>query len=239
VVGVLDKSGSVLDNLILTNIESVWQVHNHTTELDSLTAHDHSPVLGSAFKTGLPNGNEEDEITALLIQFRSAMGAVQLPRIVNSNTNMQAASPAFETQRLFSLLGIGVNMIKSFAYIIIIIAGLSIFISLYNALKDRKYDLAIMRSLGASRSKLFIHVILEGVLITILGGLLGFLLGHSLVEILVSFYEKSEEIGITGMVVVPNEFTVLLLSVSVGIIAALIPALNAYRTDISKVLAQD
>ncbi|MFT6971577.1 MAG: putative ABC transport system permease protein [Roseivirga sp.] len=238
VVGVLAPSGAVLDNLILTNIESVWQVHDHA-ETDSVDVHDHSPVLGSAFKTGLPLGDEEDEITALLLQFRSAMGAVQLPRMINSNTNMQAASPAFETQRLFSLLGVGVNMIKSFAYIIIVIAGLSIFISLYNALKDRKYDLAIMRSLGASRTKLFIHVILEGVLITVLGGILGFFLGHGLVEVLVSYYDKSEEIGITGMVIVSNEFTVLVLSVGVGIVAALIPALNAYRTDISKVLAQD
>jgi putative ABC transport system permease protein len=238
VIGILAPSGSVLDNLILTNIESVWQVHDHA-EVDSTAIHDHSPVLGSAYETGLPNGDEESEITSMLIQFRSAMGAIQLPRMINSNTNMQAASPAFETQRLFSLLGIGVNMIKSFAYIIIVIAGLSIFISLYNALKDRKYDLAIMRSLGASKTKLFIHVIFEGILITVLGGILGFLLGHGLVEILVSYYEKSEEIGITGMVIVNNEFSVLLLSVGVGVIAALIPAFNAYRTDISKVLAQD
>ena len=238
VVGVLAPSGSVLDNLIITNIESVWQVHNHT-EVDSTATHNYSPVLGSAYETGFPNGDEESEITSMLIQFRSAMGAVQLPRMINSNTNMQAASPAFETQRLFSLLGIGVNMIKSFAYIIIVIAGLSIFISLYNALKDRKYDLAIMRSLGASKTKLFIHVIFEGILITVLGGLLGFVLGHGLVELLVSYYEKSEEIGITGMVIVNNEFSVLLLSVGVGVLAALIPAFNAYKTDISKVLAQD
>lgn len=238
VLGILAANGSVLDNLILTNIESVWQVHDHEEE-DSTATHDHSPVLGSAFQTGLPNGDEASEITSMLIQFRSAMGAVQLPRMINSNTNMQAASPAFETQRLFSLLGIGVNMIKSFAYIIIVIAGLSIFISLYNALKDRKYDLAIMRSLGASKTKLFVHVIFEGILITVLGGLLGFLLGHGLVEVLVSYYEKSEEIGITGMVIVNNELSVLLLSVGVGVLAALVPAFNAYRTDISKVLAQD
>ena len=93
--------------------------------------------------------------------------------MINANTNMQAASPAFETQRLFSLLGIGVDMLRSFAYIIIVIAGLSVFISMYNALKDRKYDLAIMRSLGASRGKLFVHVIIEGIIITTLGGLLG------------------------------------------------------------------
>ena len=238
VVGILEPSNSALDNLILTNIESVWQVHDHEEEAEE-AEHDHEPVLGSAYETGLPEGDEEDEITSMLIQFRSAMGAVTMPRMINSNTNMQAASPAFETQRLFSLMGIGVNMIKSFAYIIIVIAGLSIFISLYNALKDRKYDLAIMRSMGASKVKLFVHVIFEGIIITTIGGLFGFLLGHGLVEILIGLYEKSDAIGISGMVLVKGEFYVLLISVGVGVLASLLPAISAYKTDISKVLAQE
>lgn len=238
VVGILEPSGSVLDQLILTNIESVWAVHEHEEE-DHEQDHEHEPALGSAYETGLPDGDEEDEITAMLLQFRSPLGAVQLPRMINSNTNMQAASPAFETQRLFSLLGIGVDLLRSFAYIIIAIAGLSIFISLFNALKDRKYDLAIMRSLGASRAKLFVHVILEGIIITILGGGLGFLLGHGLTEFLAGTYEKSSEIGITGFIFVNQEIYVLFFSIAVGFLAAIIPAIQAYKTDISKVLAQD
>ncbi len=241
VVGTLSASGSVLDNLILTNIESVWAVHDHEEEHEHEEGeeHDHEKVLGSAYKTGLPEGDADDEITSLLVKYRSPMGAVQMPRMVNSGTNMQAASPAFETQRLFSLLGIGVDLLKSFAYIIIIISGLSIFISLYNALKDRKYDLAIMRSLGASRTKLFVHVILEGIIITILGGILGYILGHGLTEVLAGSYEKSDEVGVTGLVFVNQELYVMLIAIGVGILASLIPAFNAYRTDISKVLADD
>lgn len=253
VVGIFKPVDNVLDNLILTNIESVWAVHKHEEEqheeehkhdgeghehVDEKHEHDeHEPEVGSAYETGFPRGDADAEITSMLIRFRSPLGAVQLPRMINADTNMQAASPAFEVQRLFSLLGIGVNMIRSFAYIIIVIAGLSIFISLYNALKDRKYDLAIMRSLGASRGKLFVHVVLEGVLITFLGSILGFVLGHVLVEVLTSYYEKSQAAGISGRVFVNREWTVLALSLGVGVLSALIPALNAYRTDISKVLS--
>lgn len=239
VVGILKNSGSVLENLILTNIESVWAVHDHEEEEE----HEHEEEgheekeLGSAYETGFPEGDADDEITSMLITYRSPMGAVQMPRMVNSNTNMQAASPAFETQRLFSLLGIGVDMLRSFAYIIIVIAGLSIFISLYNALKDRKYDLAIMRSLGASQGKLFVHVVLEGIIITTLGGILGMILGHGLMELLANSYEKSDDIGVTGLVFVNQELYVLLISIGIGVIASLIPAFNAYKTDISKVLA--
>lgn len=239
VVGILASNGSVLDNLILTNIESVWAVHDHAEEHEEGEVHEHEKVLGSAYQTGLPEGDADDEVTSLLIKYRSPMGAIQMPRMVNSSTNMQAASPAFETQRLFSLLGIGVDLLKSFAYIIIIISGLSIFISLYNALKDRKYDLAIMRSLGASRTKLFVHVILEGIIITVLGGILGYILGHGLTEVLAGSYEKSDEVGITGLVFVNQELFVMLIALGVGILASLIPAFNAYKTDISKVLADD
>ena len=241
VAGILEPSGSVLDNLILTNIESVWAVHEHEEEHAHEEGEEHAyeKVLGSAYETGLPAGDEDAEVTSLLVKFRSPMGAVTLPRMINSQTNMQAASPAFETQRLFSLLGIGVNMLRSFAYIIIFISGLSIFISLYNALKDRKYDLAIMRSLGASRTKLFVHVVLEGIIITTLGGLLGLLFGHGLMELLAGYYEKSDEVGVTGLIFVQEELYVLLISVGVGIVASLLPAFNAYKTDISKVLADD
>lgn len=246
VTGILEPAGNVLDNLILTNVESVWAVHEHEEEEDNehekgLTHKEEEhkvKVLGSAYKTGLPEGDEDEEITSLLIKYRSPMGAVQMPRMINANTNMQAASPAFETQRLFSLLGIGVDMLQSFAYIIIVIAGLSIFISLYNALKDRKYDLAIMRSLGASRARLFVHVVLEGQMITFLGGVLGFVLGHGLMELLADSYEKSNQMGITGLVFVNRELYVMLISVGVGLIASLIPAFNAYKTNISKVLAE-
>lgn len=236
IVGILEENNSVIDKLILTNIESVWAVHDHDEEHHE----EHSePQLGSAYETGFPEGDEDAEITSMLIKFRSPMGAVTLPRMINADTNMQAASPAFETQRLFSLLGIGVDLLKAFAVIIIIIAGLSIFISLYNALKDRKYDLAIMRSLGASKTKLFFHVVLEGVIITVLGGLLGFLIGHGLTEFLAGLYEKSDEIGLTGLIFVKQELAVMLISVGIGIIASLIPAINAYKTDISEVLAKE
>ncbi|WP_420385163.1 ABC transporter permease [Roseivirga sp.] len=238
IVGILEKNNSVIDNLILTNIESVWAVHEHDEEEHEDGAHG-LPQIGSAYESGFPEGDEDAEITSMLIKFRSPMGAVTLPRMINANTNMQAASPAFETQRLFSLLGIGVDLLKAFAAIIIIIAGLSIFISLYNALKDRKYDLAIMRSLGASRTKLFVHVILEGIIITVLGGALGFLLGHGLTEFLAGLYEKSDDIGLTGLVFVNREWIVMLISVGIGVLASIIPAVNAYKTDISEVLAKE
>ncbi|UZR92778.1 ABC transporter permease [Chondrinema litorale] len=253
VAGILSFSNSVLDNLILTNIESVWNVHEHAeeeehtkenhegdhihaeeklrTNNDSLTTQ--NPVLA-----GFPKGDDDSEITSMLVKFKSPMAAITMPRIINQQTNMQAASPAFEIARLFSIMGIGVDMLTWFAYLMVFIAVLSIFIALYNALKERKYDLAVMRSLGSSRATLFILVIVEGVLISILSGVLGLLLGHAVLEVIGTLVEEGQKAGITGSVILNEEIYVFVATALLGVFTAVIPAFQAYRTDISEVLAQ-
>ncbi len=237
VTGVLKPSGKVTDNLIFTSVQSVWLMHQTHGEEEIHEEHaseETTEVLGIQVTS---EQLEEKDITSLLVQYRSPMAAVQLPRMVNSQSSMQAASPAFETARLFSLIGVGVEVVEGFAYLIIFMAGLSVFIALYNSLKERQYDLAIMRSLGASRLKLFVHIILEGIIITLLGGVLGFVLGHGVIELLGRVFLGSQA-GVTGLVLLSAELYILVVSLLLGILASLIPAISAYKTDISKVLAK-
>src|SRR5690606_28888427 len=236
IVGILEKSGSIVDNLILCNLESVWDVHglhhgdhdhshdhHHEHEHGEQHAHEHSHEDGhqhdhdhdhhahkheheehhahehkhdaevtnpEELVSEKPNDmfvksigadmleDRGEEVTALLIKYSSPAALGVIPRLVNESTDMQAASPAIESTRPFSVLGVGLDSVAIVDYIIMLIAGLSVFISLYNALKDRKYDLAIMRSMGASQTKLFGLVLVEGLVITLIGGIVGLLLGH-------------------------------------------------------------
>ena len=214
VVGILEPSHSVADNLLFTNIASIWRVHD---------LHD------------VPDSTKE--ITSLLIRFRNPIAALQLPRMINTYTNMQAASPAFETARLFSILGVGVDVLLGLASTIIIVSALSIFIALYNSLKERRYDMAIMRSMGAGRSRLFTEVVMEGTALTLCGSVLGILLGHLLVFGFTTMVEEGARTGISGLVFYREELFVVIASVVLGVICSLIPAWQAYRTDIHKVLS--
>lgn len=238
VKGVFKRTNTVLDNLILTNIESIWEMHEEHDE-DSTE----SEVLAdSAFNASrlVPTVAATDsvkELTSILIQYRSPLGAIQLPRFVNSQSSLQAASPAFETARLFSILGVGADILMGFAYVLIIISGLSIFIALYNSLKERRYDMAIMRSMGATRSRLFIAILMEGGILTLLGSFTGLLMGHGVLIILSAFLEETQKAGISGFVFYQQEWIILVGSLLLGLCCALIPAIQAYRTDISKVLA--
>jgi len=219
VKGILQQQGNVTDNLILTNVGSVWKMHND---------HEESDV----------HHEEPKELTSLLIQYRSPMSVAMFPRMVNETTNMQAASPAQESTRLFSLIGVGIDTLQWFAVLIMLIAAISVFVNLYNSLKERSYDLAIMRTLGASRNQLFFIVISEGIMLTLAGTLTGMALGHLAIQ-LIGSYQESSQARMTGIVLLSDELYLFVAGLGIGIFAAVIPAIQAYRSNISKILSQN
>ncbi|MBB5643887.1 ABC transporter permease [Pedobacter cryoconitis] len=233
VVGILAPQGNVTDNLILTNISSVWKMHEDHEKEEAAEHHDHKNHRPD--QTG---HSDEKEITALLIQYRSPMSVVMFPRMVNQSTNLQAASPAMESTRLFSLIGVGVDTLKWFAALIMLIAAISVFVNLYNSLKERSYDLAIMRTLGASRSQLFCIVIFEGILLTLAGTIIGMVLGHLVLQ-LIGNYQESSQARLSGFILLKDEIYLFVAGLAIGIFAAVIPALQAYRSNISKILSKN
>lgn len=138
VVGILAPSGSVLDRLILTDSASVWQVHEDATALDE----DDREVMA-----------QEREITLALVKYKTPMAALTFPRFVNNNTEMQAVAPALEISRLLHLLGLGTDVLRAFAGVLLLTAALSVFIALWSAVRERRADLAVLRMLGAPPAK--------------------------------------------------------------------------------------
>ncbi|HWA33099.1 MAG TPA: FtsX-like permease family protein, partial [Cyclobacteriaceae bacterium] len=138
---------------------------------------------------------------------------------------------------LFSILGIGVDVLRGFAYVLIFISALSIFIALYNSLKERQYDLAIMRTMGASRLRLLISVMLEGTILTAIGTLLGLLLGHSAVYAFSMAFDQSQKVGLTAFTMYSEEYFLVTASLLLGVICSVVPALQAYRVNIHNILA--
>ena len=232
VVGIMQPTGTILDDLILTNVESVWDVHDLVSEPVNATKKMRYRLVPS-----VDASDTTKEITSLLIKYRSPLAAVQLPRLINSQTSLQAASPAFEIARVFSILGVGVDIVKVFAYVLIAISGLSIFIALYNSLKERAYDMAVMRSMGAPRLKLFVSILLEGGLLTFLGCLIGMGIGHGVLMLLPAIVKQTEKTGINGLIFYPEEWILLVGSLLLGLICAAIPAMQVYRSDVSKILS--
>lgn len=234
VAGIMRPTGTILDDLILASVESIWSVHDVPA---TVLAGDDTTEIRSRLVPSVPVSDSTKEITSVLIKYRSPLAAVQLPRLINSKTNLQAASPAFETARIFSILGIGVDIIRAFAYVLIAISALSIFIALYNSLKERAYDMAVMRSMGASRTKLLVSVLLEGGLLTFLGCVIGMGMGHGVLMLLPAILKQTEKTGINGLIFYPEEWILLVGSLFLGLVCAVIPAVQVYRSNVSKILS--
>ena len=167
------------------------------------------------------------------------MGMIALPRFINENTKMQAASVAFEINRLFSLLGVGLDTLRALALIIILIAGVSVFVSLYNSLKERKYEMALMLSMGATRTRLFVMLLLEGLLLALLGYVLGIVLSRLGLWLFSRAAESDFHYSFADFGLLTEEIWLLGGAILIGILAAALPSLGVYRLNLSRTLAEE
>lgn len=255
VVGILQANGSVLDRLILTPVASVWQVHAHEVAEEHAheneareheagashqqNAEDH-PAIASDPDTHTPAATpaSERELTALLLQFRSPLAVATLPREINRQSALQAASPAMEAARLQQLTAQLLVAVQAIAGLLVVAALLSLFATLYQALEQRRAQWALMRMLGASRLKLFGSMVLEGAMLSSLGTLLGLLLAHGLLWLLALWLAHTRHVPLPLASFHPAELYLMLLAPTVGVLAACFPAWRASRTPVALTLTQ-
>lgn len=227
VVGVLAPCGCVLDRLVLTATESVWAVH----EVGHGKADAHDDDHDAARE------DEQREITLALIRYRSPLAAVSFPRFVNSTTKLQAAAPALEITRLLRMVGVGADVLRGFGVVLLLTAALSVFIALWNAVRERRADLALLRMLGASPARLAGLLLCEALWLAVLASGLGLLVGHGLTGLLGYLLQAEQSLPLTGWLWLGVEAWVPVLALGVAVLAALLPALSAYRVEAGQLLS--
>ena len=247
VVGVLGETGAIIDRLVLTSVESVWRVH------DVQYAHARSMILGdygakgtsttasgveSPTNGGNAAANGRREVTALLLRLASANSQSSIERYIDGRPTLRWASPSQEVRRFLSLLGIGSKALRAMSFVLIAMAALSICAVLFTTMRRRRYDLAIMRSLGASSARLLAAILLEVIILATVGAALGLIIGHGTVELIGEIVPQSRPMALTGSRFLSSELLVLLLSFGACLLGALLPAVSAYRIDVTKILAR-
>ena len=279
VVGILKPSGTVLDQLILCNSETVWAVHDHDHEDHDHEGHEHEghehgehdhaghehgehdhghdhdghehahkeidetlppgsiPAKAAPKKKSLVEHVDKD-ITAILLQFKNkGVMALNFPRNINENTDLMSANPAWEINRVRDMMGTGTDVLRLIAGAIILVSAISLFISLFSSLRGRKYELALMRVMGGSRNTLLSLILLEGLLLSFIGFIIGIFLGHLAMLVLGGQLEASYKYSFTPWMWLKEEWIVLAVVLMIGLIASILPAIKASNTDISETLA--
>ena len=221
VVGVLAANASVLDRLILTDTASVWKVHEDYSAADD----EDRKVM-----------EEEREVTMALVRYKSPLAAMSFPRWVNTSTEMQAAAPALEVTRLLHMLGLGTDVLRAFAGMLLLTAGLSVFIALWNAVRERRGDLALLRMLGAPPGRIAALLLTEALWLGLMAALLGLALGQCFVLALGWMLGLDQSLLLAGALWPAELLWVPALALGVSLGAALLPALGAYRSDVLQLL---
>jgi putative ABC transport system permease protein len=221
VVGVLARTESVVDRLVLTDKASVWQVH----EGDAADEVERRIL------------EAEREVTAILVRYASPMGAAIVPRQINAESQLQAASPANEIARLFAVVGVGIETMRGFAWILIGSSLLALFVTLFNALEERRYDIAIMRLVGASGARVAWLLLLEAWLLAAAALALGLALGVAAVAVVDSWLVEARAFSLSATAIGPAMGLVVMVALAVATLAAVLPAWRAARMDVSRVLA--
>jgi putative ABC transport system permease protein len=221
VTGRLARCGCVLDRLAVTSLESVWAVHEDMMAADE----DDRRALAA-----------EREVTLLLVTYRTPLAAVTMPRWVNAQAELQSASPALESARLLRMIGVGTEVLRGFGVVMLLVAGLSVFIALSHAVREREADLAMLRMLGAPPARLAALVGAEALWLVAIGSAIGLVLGHGLTHLLGSMLASQRSLAVTGLWWSADEAMILLGAALLAVLAAALPSWRAFRLDVTTLL---
>jgi putative ABC transport system permease protein len=216
VVGILEPSQSVVDQLILTPMQSIWDVH---------------------LEEGETSDEADLEITAMLLKKRNPLAVLTIPNMLRE-TNMQVALPAIEVNRMTQQFGLGTAALRAIAMLIMALSFASIFISVLDNIRSRKHELALMRTMGGTPSSLYRLLLAEGGLLSLGGTLLGLGLSRVALLALSNVVESQFHYDLSDVGVLSSEWVVASAAVGVGLVASAIPAACSLRLDISKTLKE-
>lgn len=242
IVGVLAPTGTPNDRGAFVNIEGFYLLEGHIApDRDEASGIEKkgtivAPERESALsKVRLPI--EKREVTAILIKSEGPR-AIGLQKDVNKTQFAQAISPIAE---IAGLLGLFIQPIKwallALTSMVCLVSAISILVSIYNSMSERKRDIAVMRALGASRDHVTLIILVESVLIALGGGIIGWVAGHAVGPLANAWTESATGVRIqffnVNSALEPWIVPGLIL---IGTLAGIIPAMSAYRTSVAKSL---
>ena len=180
----------------------------------------------------------EREVTSILVRNGNIMFAPAMQNAINEGIQAQAAAPIGEINKLMNLIvGPLLTALLAITLITCVVAAVGILVSIYNSMNDRRRDIAVMRALGARRSTVTAIIICESFLVAIIGAVTGWILAHAAIWAYSGRIEAQTGVQVGFFTTSTYEFLVLPLVLGLALIAALLPAWSAYRTDVGSNLA--
>ena len=255
IVGVMDPTGTPNDRAAFVNLEGFYLMDGHAkpveeTEAETIQAPEQTEAPAGEIKAPVADQRaakrddyrllsiEEREVTALLVRTGNIVFAPSMQNAINEGIRSQAAAPVGEINKLMGLIiGPLKNAMLMITLITCIVAAVGILVAIYNSMNDRKRDIAVMRALGARRSTVTTIIIYESLLVATIGAAVGWILAHAGITAYSGVIEEQTGVQVGFFTTSGNEVWILPLVILLALIAALLPAWSAYRTDVGSNLS--
>jgi putative ABC transport system permease protein len=249
VVGILKQTHTANDRVVFIPYRSLYTIGEHAAGLKAqwyIANHlpppppdidpDKIPVYtlnpDKTFNLLVPQ--EMWEISAILVKTRGPWAADSLMYNINNGNEAMAVNPASVMRQFFDTFLAGPTLVLLVvALLVTVVAGVGILVSIYNSVSARLREIAILRALGATRSRVLLLICLESSLIGLIGGLLGILVGHVMAGIGSFYFDRYVGQGINWISTDRYEWIYLAAVVVLALIAGLVPAFKAYRTPVA------
>ncbi|WP_235951300.1 ABC transporter permease [Crateriforma spongiae] len=174
----------------------------------------------------------EREITALLIRNGNLMFAPMMQNMIKETKTRQAVAPIGEINKLMgAIVGPLLTALMAITLLTCIVAAVGILVAIYNSMNDRRKDIAIMRALGARRGTVTTIILMESLIIALIGGIVGWVSAHAAIFFASGYIESQTGIQVGFLSTSKMEIAVLPLVLILALLAGLLPAWSAYRTD--------
>jgi putative ABC transport system permease protein len=257
VVGIMEPTGTPNDNVIFVNIDGFYDMHQNESEHagHAHAGHEHDEkkhaksysaiLLFIARNVIKPEGiavdpKSPDFNPSALMEERAyvSIAATELPALLEETPDIQAVSPVNEIATLLDNVVGNVQMVLLFlAVLVVVVAGIGMMVSIYNSMNERRQEIAIMRALGARRFTVMCVILLESILLSMGGGILGLFLGHLLVGGISPWISQYTGIIVHAWDFRLNECFLIPGLVLLASVVGFLPAAVAYKQDVATSLA--
>lgn len=158
-------------------------------------------------------------------------------RIANDMSDAQAVRPTEIIAFLFEkIIGNIQIVLLILAALVIVVAGIGMMVSIYNSMNERRQEIAIMRALGARRVTVMLIILLESILLSLGGGALGVMMGHSLILVFGPLISSATGIVVSAWHFQWAELVLIPGLIGLASLVGYLPAVIAYRTDVAQSL---
>lgn len=252
IVGILKPTGTSNDRALFANMEGFFLLDGHALPVEGASARTIA-TAEPAGSTHLPEGDSDDpnrgfqplpeaqrEVTSILVLCKDDISMMTLDHKINKGKDRtaMAVKPGYFVQDMLdNIIGPVRLVLLVLTILIIVVAGISILVSIYNSMSERSHDIAVMRALGASRAAVMGIIMVESILLSLLGGIAGVLLGHAVMGLVSPMIESQAGIVLKFWQFNWQESLLIPGLVAFASLVGFLPALTAYRTDVGRALA--